>query len=147
VKFSDDLSMMKATGRNLATVEIVSGTFDSSAPVCIDWLKRVQNWRTLVLDHELGFNFDHFRRLYSNYIMDSEPVDCNPEIPEWMGKITKPRIARLEARINQICMNRMLSMMKRGELTLDCLLPPGAITGDKVVIPHGCRVPLHLEAK
>jgi hypothetical protein len=161
VTFSKDLSRMTATGLYLATIENVSATYESSGPTFIDWLERVRGWRTLIGDWDTdsrAFEFDNFLQIYSRHVMGSEPaypVDLSAYTPKQAKKSSKKDVMKFQTHMNSMCWNRKLATTKLygslpEELRLanavagEGLVPANAVAGDKIVLLHGCRVPIVL---
>jgi hypothetical protein len=161
VTFSKDLSRMNATGLYLATIENVSATYESSGPTFIDWLERVRGWRTLIGDWDTdsrAFEFDNFLQIYSRHVMGSEPaypVDLSAYTPKQAKKSSKKDVMKFQTHMNSMCWNRKLAATKLygslpEELRLanavagEGLVPANAVAGDKIVLLHGCRVPIVL---
>jgi hypothetical protein len=146
--FSPNMSTLTTVGKTLGTISSTSQPFESSGPVFITWLKRVQNWRTLIVDHELDtrrFTFAQFRRVWEKCIPDEEPVErVPPKMRKWKERISTTRVLRLENHIARVCMNRRLACLKRDDEVLEGLVPVDAMEGDKVVVLWGCKVPVVL---
>ncbi|EPE30305.1 hypothetical protein GLAREA_13028 [Glarea lozoyensis ATCC 20868] len=153
VKFSKDLSRLKAGGTYLATIESVSTTYDASEPTLIEWLKRVRNWDTLIAEWHSDsqpFSFDCFRQIYSQHVLGSEtayPVDLFAQTPKQAKKSSKKDVMKFRTHMNMMCLNRKLATMRQSwqyETRIEGLVPCNALPGDRIVVLHGCNVPVVL---